>query len=113
VSNDIPEEAMKGTITRKLITGESMMIGQVVLRKGDHVPMHSHHNEQITHILSGALRFTFDDGSQKVVSAGEVLVIPSNVPHEALALEDTVDVDIFSPPREDWLAKTDDYLRND
>ena len=81
--------------------------------EGDDVPRHSHDNEQITYILHGALQFWFgaDDGREIIVRAGEVLVIPSNVPHRALALEDTLDVDIFNPPRQDWLAGTDAYLR--
>jgi quercetin dioxygenase-like cupin family protein len=110
---DIPEEELKGTITRRLITGDSMMIAQVFLGKGEDVPRHFHHNEQISYIVSGALRFLVGEQGEReiVVRAGEVLVIPSNVPHSAVALEDTLDIDIFSPPREDWLNKTDAYLR--
>jgi unsaturated pyranuronate lyase len=113
--NEIPEEAMKGTITRKLITGERMMIAQVFLKKGDFVPQHFHHNEQLTYVISGVLHFHLGEQGEHelVVRAGEVLVIPSNLPHSALALEDTLDVDVFSPPREDWLNKTDDYLRKE
>jgi quercetin dioxygenase-like cupin family protein len=85
----------------------------VYLKKGAIVPKHSHENEQITYILEGALRFQIgEDGSDElIVSAGEVLTIPSNVPHMAEALEDTLDVDIFNPPRQDWLDKSDGYLR--
>jgi quercetin dioxygenase-like cupin family protein len=113
--SEVPEEELKGTITRRLITGERMMIAQVFLRKGDDVPRHFHHNEQLTYIISGALHFRLGENGEheKVVRAGEVLVIPSNLPHSAVALEDTLDVDIFCPPREDWLNKTDDYLRKD
>ena len=112
--DDIPAEVLKGTITRKLITGDSMMIAQVFLKKGDDVPLHSHHNEQLTYILSGALKFWLGEERREViVKAGEVLVIPPHLKHEALALEDTLDVDVFSPPREDWLNKTDDYLRKE
>ena len=109
----IPEETLKGTITRKLITGERMMIAHVRLKKGDDVPRHQHENEQLTYILEGVLRFWLgEDESQLVdVAAGEVVVIPSNVPHRALALEDTLDVDVFNPPRQDWLTGTDAYLR--
>lgn len=90
------------------------MIAHVYFKKGDDVPRHSHDNEQITYILHGALQFWFGaaDGREIIVRAGEVLVIPSNVPHRALALEDTLDVDIFNPPRQDWLTGTDAYLRN-
>jgi quercetin dioxygenase-like cupin family protein len=110
---DVKEEALKGTLTRRMITGERVMIAQVMFKKGDHVPKHSHHNEQLTYILSGALRFLMGEKQDEelVVRAGEVLVIPSNLPHSATALEDTLDVDVFSPPREDWLAGTDRYLR--
>ena len=111
--DDLPAEPLKGTITRKLVTGERMMIAHVYLKKGDEVPRHSHHNEQLTYILSGALHFWFgaEEDSEITVRAGEVIVIPSNLPHRALALEDTLDVDVFSPPREDWLTGTDAYLR--
>ena len=76
------------------------------------VLMLRHHNEQLTYILEGALRFWIgDDGAEVIdVRAGEVLQIPSNVWHKAEALEDTLDVDIFNPPREDWLNKTDAYF---
>lgn len=111
--NNITAEPLKGTITRKLITSERMMIAHVHLKKGDDVPLHHHENEQLTYILSGALHFWFGaDGKDEItVRAGEVVVIPSNVPHRALALEDTLDVDIFNPPRQDWLSGTDAYLR--
>ncbi len=110
---DIPEESLKGSITRRLIAAERMMIAQIVLRKGDDVPRHSHHNEQITYVLSGKLRMLLGEHGEReiIVAAGEVLVIPPNVPHAAVALEDTLDVDVFSPPREDWLNKSDAYLR--
>ena len=113
--SEIPEEAMKGTITRRLITGERMMIAQIFLAEGDFVPQHAHHNEQLSYVISGALRFLMGASGEHevVVRAGEVLVIPSNLPHSALALQDTLEVDIFCPPREDWLNKTDDYLRKE
>lgn len=110
---DLPHEPLKGTITRRLISGERMMIAQVFLKRGDVVPRHSHDNEQLTYIISGALSFRLGDSADGdvVVRAGEVLVIPPHLPHSAVALEDTLDVDVFSPPREDWLTGTDDYLR--
>ncbi|MFI4890334.1 MAG: cupin domain-containing protein [Steroidobacterales bacterium] len=110
---DLPAESLKGGITRRLVTGERMMIAHVYFKKGDDVPRHAHDNEQITYVLQGALQFWFgaDDERELTVRAGEVLVIPSNVPHRALALEDTLDVDIFNPPRQDWLSGTDVYLR--
>jgi quercetin dioxygenase-like cupin family protein len=111
--NDIPAEQLKKGLSRKLITGERMMIAHVYFESGEEVPRHSHENEQLTYILSGALRFWFgaNDEQEVTVRAGEVVVIPSNVPHRAVALEKTLDVDVFSPPRQDWLAGTDAYLR--
>ena len=111
--NDLQAEPLKGGMSRKLISADRMMIAHVYFKKGDDVPQHSHDNEQLTYILEGALHFWFGPtGSQEIiVRAGEVVVIPSNVLHRALALEDTLDVDVFSPPRQDWLAGTDAYLR--
>ncbi len=111
--DDMPKENLNESLARRLITGDRMMLAHVYLKKGAIVPLHSHDNEQLTYILEGALRFWIgDDESETIdVRAGEVLHIPSNVPHKAEALEDTLDVDIFSPPRQDWLDKTDDYLR--
>ncbi|HEX9562751.1 MAG TPA: cupin domain-containing protein [Gemmatimonadaceae bacterium] len=111
--DDIPLETVTPLLDRKLITGERMMLAQVFLKKGCIVPRHQHENEQLTYILQGALRFWIGEDESQVqdVRAGEVLYIPSNVWHKAEALEDTLDVDVFSPPRQDWLAGTDDYLR--
>ena len=111
--DDLEKERLNERLSRRLITGERSMIAHVYLDRGAVVPMHSHENEQLTYVISGALRFWIrDEDSEPVdVLAGEVLVIPSFVPHKALALEDTLDVDIFTPPRQDWLDGTDDYLR--
>ncbi len=110
---DMPRERVSELLERRLITGERMMLAHVYLKKGCGVPKHRHDNEQLTYILEGALRFWLgEDGADElVVAAGEVLHIPSNVWHKAEAMEDTLDVDIFSPPRQDWLDKTDAYLR--
>ena len=112
--DDMPRERVTDTIERRLITEQRMMLAHVYLKKGAIVPKHSHENEQITYILEGALRFWIgeDQAQEIVVRAGEVLTIPSNVWHQALALEDTLDVDIFSPPRQDWLDKTDSYFHD-
>ena len=111
--DDLPREELNPEIGRRLINGDSMMIAHVYLKKGAIVPKHSHHNEQLTYILEGGLRFRLgEDESQHVdVLAGEVLHIPAHLPHTAEALEDTLDVDVFSPPREDWLDGSDAYLR--
>ncbi len=109
---DMPKEKVTDQISRRLVTGQGMMLAHVYLAKGAIVPKHQHHNEQITYIIEGALRFWIgEDGAEVVdVRAGEVLHIPSNVWHKAEALEDTLDVDIFDPPREDWLNHTDAYF---
>lgn len=114
--DDILREEMTADISRRVFTGERAMLAQVYLEKGAIVPTHSHESEQLSWILEGALRFWIgDEGSEDrkevVVSAGEVLFIPSNVPHKAEALADTVDVDVFSPPRQDWLDGTDTYFK--
>jgi quercetin dioxygenase-like cupin family protein len=109
----MPLENLTPLLDRRVISGERMMISQVLLRKDCVVPKHHHENEQITHVLSGALKFLLgeDQDEEVIVRSGEVLVIPSNLPHCAIALEDTVDIDVFCPPRQDWLDGSDDYLR--
>ena len=109
----VPLERLNNKISRKLITSDRMMVAHVYIEKDGIVPKHSHHNEQISYVLEGALKFLLgeDQDEEVFVRSGEVLVIPSNLPHSALALEDTLDVDIFNPPREDWLDGSDAYLR--
>lgn len=111
--DDMAAEPLKGGMSRRLITTDRMMIAHVYFKKGDDVPRHAHENEQITYILEGALHFWLGahDDREVTVRAGEVLVIPSNLPHRAVALEDTLDVDVFNPPRQDWLNGSDAYLR--
>jgi len=109
--DSIPVEHLSPLIDRQFVYGERAMLARLVLRKGAIVPRHSHENEQITYVLEGALRFTMGDGRVITVGAGQVLVIPSNMPHQAEVLEDTIDLDIFDPPRADWIAGTDAYLR--
>jgi len=112
--DDLPKERLSPLLERRLIWGERTMLSHVYLEQGCVVPLHSHDNEQLTYILEGTLRFWIGaDGAETIdVAAGEVLHLPSGVPHKAEALEDTLDVDIFSPPRQDWIEKTDDYLRS-
>ena len=110
--NKVEREELNDMIAREMVLGDNLMLARVFLKRGAHVPRHYHHNEQVTYILEGALKFAID-GKEIVVRAGEVLCIPSNMPHEAWALEDTLDLDVFNPPREDWLNKTDVYLRKD
>src|SRR5216683_5914651 len=103
-------EVMSDLISRKVISGDKAMVAQVFLKKDAVVPEHHHDSEQITYILEGALKFEIQ-GKEIIVRKGEVLTIPSNVPHRAVAMEDTLDLDIFSPIRVDWLEKNDEYLR--
>ena len=111
--DDLPREQLNPLLARRLVSGEQVMVAQVYLDKGCVVPRHAHHNEQFTYILEGVLRFWLGDDESEVVDvhAGEVLHLPANLPHKAEALEDTLDVDVFSPPRQDWLDQSDDYLR--
>ena len=111
---DMPKEQLKPDLGRRLISTERLMLAHVYLEQGCVVPKHSHENEQLTYILEGVLRFSLGDDESEVVdvAAGEVLHIPSNLPHKAEALETTLDVDIFCPPRQDWLDGSDDYLRH-
>ena len=108
--NEIEVEKLTPLLDRQLMVGTNMMIARLILRKGAVVPLHSHHNEQVTYVLEGCLRFQID-GKQIDVRGGEVLLIPPHMPHEALAIEDTIDIDIFNPPRQDWIDKSDAYLR--
>ncbi len=105
-------EDLNPLLQRQFVVGQAIMVARVLMKKGCIIPLHSHHNEQFSYILEGALKFWID-GKEIVVNAGEVLTIPSNMPHKAEALEDTVDLDIFNPPRADWINKTDQYLRGD
>ena len=113
VWDEMPKEKVTDTIDRRLVTGERMMLAHVYLKQGAVVPMHQHENEQLTYVLEGGLRFWIgsEDAEPIDITSGQVLTIPSNVPHKAQALEDTLDVDVFSPPREDWLDGTDTYFQ--
>ena len=110
---DVPSEQVKSDISRRLITGERIMLAQVELQRGCIVPQHAHVHEQMTYVLEGCLQLTVgsDGAATYDLRAGDVLHLPSNVPHAAVALEDTRVLDVFSPPREDWLNRTDDYQR--
>ena len=115
--SDVPLEELSPLIGRRLISSERMMLAHVYLKKGAIVPAHDHHNEQFTYVLSGVLRFWIGEHADAPgdtymdIHAGEVLVIPGMVRHRAEALEDTLDVDVFNPPRQDWLDGSDAYLR--
>ncbi|MFY9558963.1 MAG: cupin domain-containing protein [Terriglobales bacterium] len=108
--NSVEVEALNPLLGRHFVVGQNIMLARVLLKKGCIVPEHSHPNEQLTFIAEGALKFWID-GKEIVVNAGEVLTIPPNMPHKAEALADTVDFDVFNPPRADWMSGTDAYLR--
>ncbi len=107
---DVKEEKLNDKISRKLAVGQKEMIGRLRLAKGAVVPPHKHVSEQITMVVRGAIRFTIE-GKDITVGADEVLIIPPNIVHSAVALEDTDDIDSFSPLREDWLSGDDAYLK--
>jgi quercetin dioxygenase-like cupin family protein len=109
----MPKEELKPDLGRRLISTERMMLAHVYLEKDCIVPQHAHENEQLTYILEGTLRFWLgeDEAETVDVAAGSVLHLPSWLPHKAQALERTLDVDIFCPPRQDWLDGTDTYLK--
>jgi len=107
---NVKKEVLNDKLSRKVISGEKMTLAQIFLDKGAVVPLHQHEHEQFSSVLTGALRFELE-GKEIVVRPGEVLHIPSNVPHRVVALEDSVALDAFSPVRADWLAGKDDYLR--
>ncbi|HKR85171.1 MAG TPA: cupin domain-containing protein [Terriglobales bacterium] len=103
-------ETLNPLLQRQLVTGSNVMLARILLKKGCIVPLHSHHNEQLSYVIEGALKFTIR-GKNTLVRSGEVLTIPPHVPHLVKAMRDTVSLDIFHPPRMDWINKTDSYLR--
>ena len=107
---EIEPEQLNPLTTRQYLVGTSVMLARLVLKKESHVPLHSHFNEQISHVVEGALKFKIE-GRDVVVRKGEILCIPPHVPHEVVAMEDSVALDIFNPPRQDWIDGDDAYLR--
>lgn len=107
---EVPSESLNPLLDRQFVVGSQTMVARIFLKKGCIVPMHSHHNEQVSLTLSGALEFTVE-GKQTIVRGGELFCLPPHIPHTAIALEDTINLDFFVPPREDWLSKSDSYLR--
>jgi len=111
--DDVPMETVNPSMRRQIITGELLTVARIYLKDGFLVPMHSHHNEQITQVISGVLKFRLgEDGDEAIdVGPGQVIVIPANLPHEARVVGDVVETDMWAPRRDDWLNQTDDYLR--
>ena len=110
--SDVSPEPINSMVTRQYVVGTNMMLARIGLKKGGVVPEHHHLHEQISHVLEGALRFRIE-GRELTLRAGEILCIPPHVPHEVLALEDTVALDIFNPPRQDWIESSGANLRGD
>lgn len=109
---DLAEEQLNPYLSRKLVSGSNIMLAFLVMKRGAEVPSHSHVNEQVSYVMQGALRFSVNKRTVTIRS-GDVLVIPPNAEHSAEALEDTHVLDIFSPPRQDWIQGRDQYLRSD
>jgi quercetin dioxygenase-like cupin family protein len=109
--DELPEEPVTPQLSRRIVSGEKVMVAHIRLTKGCVVPRHEHEAEQLSYTISGALKFIIN-GETMVAHPGELVVIPSWVPHEAVALEDTYEMDVFSPIRHDWLNHTDGYFKN-
>jgi quercetin dioxygenase-like cupin family protein len=109
----VPAEEVTPQMNRKIIAGEKLMIAKMKFKDGFRVPLHSHENEQITEVISGTIRFWFGNNREQVMDlhAGELVVIPPNLPHEALMIGEVEEIDHWAPPRQDWLDGTDDYLK--
>ena len=112
--SEMPRERLTGLLGRRFLYGQRVMLSHVYLKKGCLVPKHRHENEQVSYILEGRVLFTLgEDGAEEeqLLRAGDVLVIPGNLPHSAEALVDSLSLDVFGPPRQDWIDGTDAYLR--
>jgi quercetin dioxygenase-like cupin family protein len=109
----VPSEDVNLSMSRKIVSGEKLMISRIKFKDGFLVPLHHHVHEQVTQVLSGTIRFWFGENREQVMDLhpGDVVVIPSNLPHEALMIGEVEEIDTWAPPRQDWLDKTDDYLR--
>ncbi|MEX0273944.1 MAG: cupin domain-containing protein [Flavobacteriaceae bacterium] len=111
--SDVPVEQVNPKMQRQMIYGDTIMIARMKFKDGFLVPLHSHENEQVTQVQKGTIRFWFGANRERTmdVHAGESVVIPGNLPHEALMIGDVEETDTFAPPRKDWLDGTDDYLK--
>ena len=111
--DSVPAETVNPSMLRQIVSGDKLMIAKIKFKDGFLVPLHQHVHEQVTQVISGKMRFWFGENKEQTMDLepGDVVVIPSNLPHEALMIGDVVEVDTWAPPRQDWLDKTDDYLR--
>jgi quercetin dioxygenase-like cupin family protein len=111
--NSVPAEIVNPSMSRQIVSGDKLMIARIKFTDGFIVPLHFHVHEQVTQVISGKMRFWFGENKEQTMELGpgDVIVIPSNLPHEALMIGEVEEVDTWAPPRQDWLDKTDDYLR--
>ena len=111
--DEVELETVNPQMTRRIVTGERLTVARIYFKDGFLVPLHSHVQEQVTQVISGVIRFWLGADRERTVDLGpgDVIVIPSNMPHEALCIGDVEETDTWSPRRDDWLNKTDDYLR--
>jgi quercetin dioxygenase-like cupin family protein len=111
--DSVPAETVNPSMSRQIISGDKLMIARIKFRDGFTVPLHSHVHEQVTQVIAGKMRFWFGENKEQTMELGpgDVVVIPSNLPHEALMIGEVEEVDTWAPPRQDWLDKTDAYLR--
>ena len=111
--NEVELEIVNENMKRRIVTGEKMTVARIYFEDGFIVPMHSHHNEQITQVVSGQMRFEFggDEPRELLLNPGDVVVIPADLPHAATCIGPVEEIDMWSPRRDDWLDGSDDYLR--
>ncbi len=109
----VPTETVNDSMKRRIVTGEKLMIARMNFKDGFLVSLHSHMHEQVTQVVSGRMRFWFGANKEKTMDLGpgDVVVIPSDLPHEALMIGDVEEIDTWAPPRQDWLDGSDHYLR--
>jgi quercetin dioxygenase-like cupin family protein len=111
--DEVPVEEVNSSMSRKIVWGEKLMIARIKFKNGFVVPLHHHIHEQVTQVISGKMRFWFGANKEQTMdlNPGDVVVIPSDLPHEALMIGEVEEIDTWAPPRQDWLDKTDNYLR--
>lgn len=111
--DEVEVETVNPAMQRQVVTGERMTVARIWFKSGFRVPLHSHEHEQITQVVRGRMRFHFgaDRSETLEIGAGQLVVIPPHLPHEALCIGDVEEIDMWSPRRDDWLDGTDDYLR--
>ena len=111
--DEVELESVNRSMKRRIVTGRNMTVARIYFKDGFTVPMHSHHNDQITQVIKGEMRFVFggDEPKEMLLGPGDVVVIPPNMPHLATCIGEVEEIDMWSPRRDDWLDGSDDYLR--